>query len=216
MAGRRVVVVGGGNSGAQIVAELSGVAKVTWGTREPPRFLPDEIDGRYLFEQGTARYRALKEGRIPDPSLSLGDVVAVPSVRAARARGALSATPMFTSFTDNGVLWTGEREECVDAVIFATGFRAALAHLAPLGIIEDDRRVAIRPDGSGTRSAKEPRMWLLGYGEWTGFASATLVGVGRSARTTAEEIVAELGHVLVSGKSAIMSPIHSLGTKETL
>jgi putative flavoprotein involved in K+ transport len=28
----------------------------------------------------------------------------------------------------------------------------------------------------------------VGYGTWTGFASATLIGVGRTARTTVEEI----------------------------
>jgi len=38
----------------------------------------------------------------------------------------------------------------------------------------------------------EPRLWLVGYGEWTGFASATLIGVGRSARATVDEIVAAL------------------------
>jgi hypothetical protein len=31
-------------------------------------------------------------------------------------------------------------------------------------------------------------LWLVGYGDWTGFASATLIGVGRSARATVEEI----------------------------
>jgi hypothetical protein len=30
----------------------------------------------------------------------------------------------------------------------------------------------------------EPRLWLVGYGEWTEFASATLVGVGRCARAS--------------------------------
>jgi cation diffusion facilitator CzcD-associated flavoprotein CzcO len=190
--GRRVVVVGGGNSGAQIVAELSLVAHVTWATREPPHFLPDEVDGRYLFEQATVRYRAIQEGRTPDPPRSLGDVVMVPSVREARARGALHAQPMFMRFTDTGVVWSDGREESVDAVILATGFRPALAHLAPLGLVGSDGRVAIRPGGSGTRAADEPRLWLVGYGEWTGFASATVIGVGRSARATVEEITAAL------------------------
>ena len=36
------------------------------------------------------------------------------------------------------------------------------------------------------------RLWLVGYGEWTGYASATLIGVGRSARATVEQIVMEL------------------------
>jgi putative flavoprotein involved in K+ transport len=190
--GRRVVVVGGGNSGAQIFAELSPVADVTWATREPPHFLPDEVDGRYLFEQATARYRTIQEGRTPGPPRSLGDVVMVPSVREARSRGALHAVPMFTRFTETGVVWSDGREERVDAVIFATGFRSALAHLVPLGIVGSDGRVPIEPGGAGTRAAGEPRLWLVGYGEWTGFASATLIGVGRSARATVEEITAAL------------------------
>jgi putative flavoprotein involved in K+ transport len=196
--GRRVVVVGGGNSGAQIVAELSAVADVTWATREPPRFLPDEVDGRFLFEQATARYRALQEGRTPDPPRSLGDVVMVPAVREARARGALEAVPMFTRFTEAGIVWSNGLEEPVDAVIFATGFRPALAPLEPLGVVGSDGRVAIRSGGSGTRAAAEPRLWLVGYGEWTGFASATLIGVGRSARATVDEITSELGTAVVS------------------
>jgi hypothetical protein len=28
----------------------------------------------------------------------------------------------------------------------------------------------------------EPALWLHGYGDWTGFASATLIGSGRMAR----------------------------------
>jgi hypothetical protein len=31
-------------------------------------------------------------------------------------------------------------------------------------------------------------LWLVGYGEWTGPASATLIGVMRTARSTAEEV----------------------------
>ncbi|MGZ8455751.1 MAG: ArsO family NAD(P)H-dependent flavin-containing monooxygenase [Gemmatirosa sp.] len=188
-AGQRVVVVGGGNSGAQIVADLLDVAaEVRWATREPPRFLPDDVDGRVLFGQATARWKALQAGRTPDPPRGLGDVVMVESVRAARDRGLLRADPMFTHLTAHGVVWPDGRETPVDAVIWATGFRPALDHLAPLGVVGDDGRVAVR----GTRAVEEPRLWLVGYGEWTGFASATLVGVGRSARATVEEIVAAL------------------------
>ncbi|MCE6995487.1 NAD(P)-binding domain-containing protein [Saccharothrix sp. S26] len=45
-AGQRVVVVGGGNSGAQIAADLASHVDLTWFTRHPPRYLPDEIDGK--------------------------------------------------------------------------------------------------------------------------------------------------------------------------
>ncbi|HEX8905058.1 MAG TPA: FAD-dependent oxidoreductase, partial [Longimicrobiaceae bacterium] len=74
-AGKRVLVVGGGNSGAQILAEVSKVADATWVTLRPPRFLPDEVDGRYLFDYATALYRARQEGREPPPQADLGDIV---------------------------------------------------------------------------------------------------------------------------------------------
>jgi cation diffusion facilitator CzcD-associated flavoprotein CzcO len=183
--GQRVVVVGGGNSGAQIVADLFERATVTWATRTPPTFLPDDIDGRYLFGEASERYRALSEGTTAPPPRTLGDIVMVESVRRARDCGALSAVPMFSRFTPDGVVWPDGRRTREDAVIFATGFRPALAHLAPLGVIEPNGRITVR----GTRSVREPRLWLVGYGDWTGYASATLIGVGRTARTTVDEIV---------------------------
>jgi putative flavoprotein involved in K+ transport len=187
-AGKRVIVVGGGNSGAQIAAELSDVAEVTWATREPPTFLPEHVDGRYLFEQATARWRAIQEGRAPEPPRSLGDIVLVPPVRAALARGTLTAVPMFERFTPDGVVWRDGRETPVDTVILATGFRPALAHLESSGMIDASGPLAMAPGGAGTRVAAPLPLWLVGYGEWTGFASATLIAVGRSARATVEEI----------------------------
>ena len=186
---RRVVVVGGGNSGAQVVADLQGVAReVTWATLAPPRFLPDEVDGRYLFEQATIRWKAQQEGRPVPPPRSLGDIVMVAPVRAARDAGLLAPRAMFVAHTSDGVRWPDGSTARADAIIWCTGFRPALAHLAPLGVVDARGRVAVH----GTRSSVEPRLWLVGYGDWTGFASATLVGVGRSARATVDEIVAAL------------------------
>jgi putative flavoprotein involved in K+ transport len=187
-AGKRVLVVGGGNSGAQLLAELSRVAECTWATLDPPRFLPDEVDGRFLFEQATERYRAQLEGRDPGPPRSLGDVVMVAPVREARGRGVLHAVRPPARLVPDGAVWPDGREERFDAVVWCTGFRPALDHLEPLGVVEPGGRVQVR----GTRSVREPRLWLVGYGEWTGFASATLIGVGRSARATVGEIEAEL------------------------
>jgi cation diffusion facilitator CzcD-associated flavoprotein CzcO len=194
--GKRVIVVGGGNSGAQIVAELtepeSSVARVTWATLDPPHFLPDEIDGRYLFEQATAIYNARKEGRTPPPPRSLGDIVMVAPVKRARDRGALTAVPMFRSITRNGVVWPDGSSSEEDAIIWATGYKPALDHLAPLGIITSENRVDVA-GSAGTRSTLQPNVWLVGYGNWTGYASATLIGVGRSARATVQEIETVLG-----------------------
>lgn len=183
--GKRVLVIGGGNSGAQILAEVSLVADATWVTLNPPSFLPDEVDGRVLFERATARWKAQQEGRVLDaPPGGLGDIIMVPSVLEARERGVLHAKRPFVAFTANGVIWPDGVETPVDAVIWCTGFRPALQHLAPLHVIEPHGRVAT----DGTRSTREPGLWLVGYGDWTGMASATLIGVTRTARSTVEEL----------------------------
>ncbi len=184
-----VLVVGGGNSGAQIMAEVSQVAEAFWVTLREPRFLPDDVDGRVLFQRATERFLARQAGRpVAEEPGSLGDIVMMPPVREARVRGALDSVRPFVQFTEDGVLWPEGHAMRVDAVIWCTGFGYALDHLAPLGIIEPDGRVAVQ----GTRVMREPRLWLLGYGEWTGEASATIIGVGRYARSTVAEVAAAL------------------------
>ncbi|MFJ3620556.1 ArsO family NAD(P)H-dependent flavin-containing monooxygenase [Streptomyces iakyrus] len=186
-AGQRVIVVGGGNSGAQIAADLTldGHVDVTWVTQRPPRFLPDDIDGRALFDVATACRRALDAGRSDSGGVaSLGDIVAAPPVRAARDAGLLVAKPMFSRLTAGGARWADGSHTGADAVVWCTGFRPALAHLAPLNL--RGPRGHIPTDG--TRALGEPRLHLLGYGDWTGPASATLIGVGRPARDAARDI----------------------------
>ena len=102
--------------------------------------------------------------------------------------GALESVRPFEGFTEGGVVWPNGTEETIDAVIWCTGFRPSLGHLQPLGVVGEDGRV----DTDGTRSVLERRLWLVGYGDWTGYASATLVGVGRTARSTVEEIEGKL------------------------
>lgn len=183
-ANKRVAIVGGGNSAAQILAELSKVADTLWCTLEAPTYLPDDVDGRYLFDQATIRYRAQKEGRTPPPPASLGDIVMVPSVKDARSRGVLVHTPMFDAMTETGLRWSDGREVAVDAVIWATGYRAALSHLAGLDLFDSQGRIPT----DGTRATRDARLWLVGYGGWTGYASATIIGVGRTARATVAEV----------------------------
>ena len=183
--GQRVVIVGGGNSAAQILAEVSRVAEATWVTLRPARFMPDDVDGRVLFGVATRKAAGGAGGSVSD----LGDIVMVPSVRDARDRGVLQARPMFARLTAHGVLWPDGAEQPCDAVIWCTGFRPDLTHLAPLLPGWPQGEVATE----GTRSVDEPRLYLLGYGDWTGPASATLVGAGHTAKATVAHITARLG-----------------------
>ncbi|WP_017555943.1 ArsO family NAD(P)H-dependent flavin-containing monooxygenase [Nocardiopsis baichengensis] len=187
-AGMRVAVVGGGNSAAQILAELSGVAETLWAARREPRLMPDDVDGRVLFDVATRAAAARREGVRGDGAAGLGDIVMVPPVREARDRGVLKAHPMFERLTAKGPVWSdGQEWEC-DAILWCTGFRPALEHLAPM--------VGPGADGTvpteGTRSSADPRLHLVGYGDWTGPASATIIGAGMAAKTAVKEIKALL------------------------
>ncbi|MCQ9386032.1 ArsO family NAD(P)H-dependent flavin-containing monooxygenase [Brevibacterium sp. 50QC2O2] len=182
--GQRVVVVGGGNSAAQILAEVSTVADTLWVTARPPRFMPDDVDGRVLFDVATARAAAQRAGVRHDGVAGLGDIVMVPPVREARDRGVLHAVPMFDRLTSTGVAWSSGREYACDAVIWCTGFAPHLDHLAPLGLT----LTGGHPATAGTRSVDHPGLHLLGYGDWTGFASATLIGAGRTAKLAVTEL----------------------------
>lgn len=178
------MIVGGGNSGAQILAEVSKVAKTIWVTKEPPEFLPDEVDGRYLFNLATKKYQAMLKGETIEEAHNLARIVMVESVKDARARDVLHARGPFLEIKGNSVLWADGSEEKVDAIIWCTGFKSKLEHLAPLGVLTPDGKV----DTKESHSVKCPNLWLVGYGDWTGFASATLIGVQRVAKQTSSEI----------------------------
>lgn len=175
LAGQSVIVVGGGNSGAQIHAEVSKVTESVWATQVEPTFLPDDVDGRVLFDRASARVRGVDNGASVG---SLGDIVMVSPVREARERGDLHTVRPFRRFTTNSVEWPDGTQTLVDVVIWCTGFGPALEHLHPLGVVEADGRVAV----ANGESLRRPGLFLAGYGNWVSPASATLIGAGRSAR----------------------------------
>ncbi|MXO48889.1 SidA/IucD/PvdA family monooxygenase [Erythrobacter vulgaris] len=181
--GQRVLVVGGGNSGAQIFAEVADVAaEAVWVTIREPILLPDDVDGRVLFERAIAR---LKTGNRDEPVGGIGNIVMVPPVKAARDRGILRSVRPFVRMTETGVVWQDGREAEVDAIIWCTGFRPALDHLRSLNVLNGDGRV----DLQGHQTIEEPRLWLAGYGDWSGPGSATIMGAGRTARDLVPRLI---------------------------
>lgn len=125
----------------------------------------------------------------------------VPPVKEARDRGVLQAVRPFARFTVNGVAWSDGTTSPVDAVVWCTGFLPATRHLRPLGVVGTDGRVEVREQ----RSIAEPRLWLAGYGNWTGAASATLIGAGRTARDLVPQIVADLDSKAASAHAGLSS-----------
>jgi len=183
--GLKVLVVGEGNSGAQIVAEVSKVTEVKWSTRRTPNFLPDEVDGFYLFNVATAKYKAEKEGKpFNVENYNLGNIVMVPTVKEARVRGVLQSSGSFNEIVEDGVIWENGTKESFDVIIWCTGFGYTTKYLKELVAI--DERGIIQTEGS---KAKEIQgLWLVGFGNWSGYASATLIGINRNVKQAMQEI----------------------------
>jgi thioredoxin reductase len=175
-AGQSVVVVGGGASAVQLLGEIAEVADTTWVTRRPPvwreePFGPDEGRAAVALVED-----AVREGRSPGSVVGVTGLVVTPWVREARARGVLDRLPVFDRLTPDGVAWDDGRSVRADAVLWATGFRAALGHLAPLGLRGPGGGIRME----GTHVAGEPRVHLVGYGP-----SASTVGANRAGREAA-------------------------------
>lgn len=186
-AGQRVAVVGAGISAVQLLDEISHVTDTLWLTRSPPafsdkRFTPEE--GRAAVAKVEARVR---EGLPPGSIVSLTGLPLTPALRAARARGVLEAQPMAPEITREGFRWDDGREEAVDVILWCTGFRPVLDHLAPLGLT--NAAGGIRMTGRlATQVAADPRLHLVGYGP-----SASTIGANRAGRAAAQELTAHLG-----------------------
>ncbi|EHR50027.1 putative flavoprotein involved in K+ transport [Saccharomonospora marina XMU15] len=187
-AGRRVVVVGGGTSAVQLLLEIAEVAaETTWVTRRPPVFRDAEFTpefGRAVVAEVDRRVRG---GKPPGSVSGLTGLQLTPEVRAAIREGILDRRPMFQRVTPEGVRWADGTEQRADVILWATGFRAALDHLAPLRLREPGG--GIRMDG--TRVVAQPRLHLLGYGP-----SASTIGANRAGRAAVRELLAQLDRPL--------------------
>ncbi|MGP3959702.1 FAD-dependent oxidoreductase [Nonomuraea sp. 3N208] len=183
-AGRRVVVVGGGHSAMHVLSEIAGVAAATtWVTRRPAVLRDEE------FSEDARRVAvAMVEERVR-AGLPPGSVVGVtglgytPVVREALDKGALERLPIFQRITADGVAWADGRHWRADTIIWATGFRSALDHLAPLRLREPGGGIKVE----GTQVVSEPALQLVGYGP-----SASTIGANRAGREAARNVRAYL------------------------
>ena len=182
--GQHVVVVGGGHSAVQLLAEISRLTTTTWVTRRPPRWRDAPFDAAAGREAVGRVEEAVAAGRRPESVVSVTGLAVTAPVAEARARGALEPQPMFDRITPDGVAWDDGRFVRADAVLWCTGFRSALDHLAPLGLRGPGGGIRME----GTHVASDPRVHLLGYGP-----SASTIGANRAARTAVRDLRRFLG-----------------------
>lgn len=176
LAGRHVVVVGGGTSAVQHLLEIAEVATTTWVTRRPPEFSERPFDaewGRAVERTVDARVRA---GLPPRSVVAATGLPLTAEYRRGIETGVLVARPMFSEITETGVRWADGTEQPADVILWATGFRASLSHLAPLRLREPGGGVRLER----TTVVRDPRVHLLGYGP-----SASTLGATRAGRVAA-------------------------------
>ncbi|WP_456887023.1 NAD(P)-binding domain-containing protein [Frigoribacterium sp. 2355] len=183
--GLDVIVVGGGTSAIGFVLELDGVAaSTTWVTRRPVDWLDQgELDVESAVAAVAAQDRAARAGQAL-PSIVSG--TGVPRTRrfvSGIERGVLVERPMFASVEPDGVRWADGTSAHADAIVWATGFRPELRHLAPLGLRSADGGVSVE----GGASTLDPRLFFAGYGP-----QASTIGANRAGRAIARQVVARL------------------------
>jgi NAD(P)H-nitrite reductase large subunit len=93
---------------------------------------------------------------------------------------------MFTAIEADGVRFEDGSFQHADAIIWATGFRPELRHLAPLKLREREGGVSV---GQGA-SWKDPRIFFAGYGP-----QASTIGANRAGRMIARQVVAMLSNL---------------------
>lgn len=177
-----VVVVGGGTSAIGFLLELDGVARSThWFTRRPMVWADTaSLDLESAVAAVDEQDRAARAGEVL-PSIVSGTGVPVSRrIRAGIDRGVLRDQPMFTRMDETGVVTADGTHVHADAVLWATGFRADLRHLAPLHLRTAAGGVIVA-DG---RSADEPRLFLAGYGP-----QASTIGANRAGRLIARQVM---------------------------
>jgi cation diffusion facilitator CzcD-associated flavoprotein CzcO len=200
VAGPRVLVVGGGNSAADIATELAAAGRaVTLSVRSPLRFSPLTVLG------APAQYVAFPLGWLPlrlqraivargdrrqmetrDRNAAVG-CLRIPVIgsrqRHAIEQGEIGLASALTALTRDGARFADGSTRAFDDVLLATGFRPALGCLATVRVRRDACGAACRR--RRVASADAPTLFFVGQ---NADIRGTLFSLRCDARLTARMI----------------------------
>lgn len=182
-AGRRVLVVGGGASAVQFLGELAPVTDTIWVTRREPVWRTGDFHPDAGLEAVTLVADRVRRGLPPASVVSVTGLMLRPQEREAERLGAYRRRPMFATIEPTGVRWADGSFEPVDVILWATGFRPAVAHLAPLHLRSPEGGIQLEVGGSvqnAVTAVLDRRVQLVGYGP-----SASTIGANRAGRAAA-------------------------------
>lgn len=183
--GEKVLVVGGGNSGAQIAEELARERKVTLAVAGTMRFMPATVTGKSLFwwldTLGLLNARTDSLGakllrRRGDPIIGTG-------LKRLIRQGIIETKPAVTGGNDNRMTFADGSSNSFDAVIWCTGYVQDYAWLH----IPSAFDTTGRPIHAGG-VAEVSGLYFLGLSWMRCRNSALLGGVGRDAEFVVKSV----------------------------
>lgn len=180
-ANQRVIIVGAGISATQLLEEISRVADTFWVTRREIDWVDRFSDGTIIESLREVEERT-RQGLPPQSIVRTTGMHRTPWTDRAEERGVLVRHPMFDRIEEHGVRMPDGTFEPADAILWATGFRAEISHLAPLGLRTPEGGIRVFEG----RSLDEPRLFVIGYG-----ASQSTIGANRAGRDAVRAILAE-------------------------
>lgn len=185
---QKVLVVGGGTSAIGFLMEMEGIAsELTWVSRRPVDFLvQSELDLEARESAVAMQDEAARAGRALPSIVSGTGVPRTRRVQAAIDRGLLVEKPMFDAIEPEGVRWSDGTVQPVDVILWSTGFRPELRHLAPLKLREKEGGVTV---GEGS-AWKDSRIFFAGYGP-----QASTIGANKTGRRIARQVIATLSNL---------------------
>lgn len=179
--GKRTLVVGGGASAVQFLGAIAPLTDTLWVTRREPVWRTDDFTPEAGIAAVALVEQRVAQGLPPESVVSVTGLALREQEREAERLGAYAARrPMFERLEPTGVRWADGTFEAVDAIIWATGFRPAIAHLAPLQLRSPAGGIQLDREGRGTGAVVDERVQLVGYGP-----SASTIGANRAGRAAA-------------------------------
>jgi cation diffusion facilitator CzcD-associated flavoprotein CzcO len=205
--GKRVLIIGSGNTGAEIAIDLAehGVAtsvSIRAGANVVPRellgvpiqrwahliaALPPPVTrpiAAVMLRNSARRQRKAGVPRPTEPIIGRPGVpvIGLDFLRLAKS-GAIAIRPGVQSFKPEAVVFADGREEFYDVVVLATGYRPALTYLD--GLLTLDRG---QPARDGVRSTDQPDLYFVGM-QYD--IRGTLFNISNEAPLAAQQIAAK-------------------------